>query len=147
MPTIDIGVDFSDVQDMDKFPVIPNGTYPVTARNIDAKPSSKGRPMLTWWFDAIDEATGDKASIPYNTVLPWEKDGEIDVSGCGMLVQVCKALGLPWTGKKLNTEDYIGRSGMAEIIQQRKQTKDPDTGAYVDDPSGDKVNAIKKFIY
>ena len=143
-PMIDLGVDYSDVQNEDIFTPLPNGTYDFITSSVEAKNSMAGRPMIKWTFTVNHE--GKEYKLFYNTVLPWEKDGEWDVGGVGMLVSVCKALGQPWTGKGLNTEDYVGVGGSCEVIQKPKQIKGSD-GVYADDPSGQVVNDIAKFVY
>lgn len=143
MPTIDLGVDFSDVQNEDIFDPLPNGTYDFITTSAEPKNSAAGRPMIKWVFTVNHEAKDYK--LFYNTVLPWEVDGEWVVSGVGMLVSVCKALGKPWSGKSLNLEDYLGLGGSCQVVQKPKQTKQMD-GSYADDPSGQVVNDIGKFL-
>jgi len=144
MPVIDLGVDYSSVEDMDKFDPMPNGTYEFSVASIEEKTSQKGRPMLKWTFRIPFD--GSERKLSYFTVLPWQKDGEWDLSGMGMLVSVTKALGRPWTGQSLSTEDFLGLGGQMEVVQKPKQIKGPD-GVYTDDPDGDVVNDIKKFVY
>ena len=143
MPTIDLGVDFEDVKNEDQFEPLPNATYDFTVASCEPKTALSGRPMIKWTFDIIYEGRARK--LFHNTVLPWTKDGELDVSGIGMLVAVCKALGRPWSGGQITTEDYLGLAGACEVYQKPKQVKDV-TGQYVDDPEGGVVNDIKKFV-
>ena len=144
MPVIDLGVDYSDVQDMDVFEPLPNGTYDFIVKSVEEKTAASGRPMLKWVFAVNHE--GKDYQLFYNTVLPWYHDGELDMGGVAMLVGTTKALGKPWTGQQLNTEDYIGAAGAAEVYQKPKQVKQAD-GSYADDPSGQAVNDIRKFVY
>ena len=144
MPTIDLGVDYTDVKDEDTFSPLPNGTFEFTVLAVEPKQSQKGRPMIKWTFLVNYEAKDYR--LFYHTVLPWEVNGQWEVGGVGMLVSVCKALGMPWTGKSINTEDYLGNSGTFEVIQKPKQSKQPD-GSYADDPNGGVVNDIGKFVY
>ena len=154
MTTIDLGVNFEDVKDADKFPVLPNGTYQFTVAKIDLKasgPASKipGRPMLVWTLTFTHPESGQKVNIFHNSVLPWLPPGqsELDISGVGMLVGVCKAVGLPWAGAQIDPTAYLGRSGHAVVSQRTKQIKDPaGTGLYVDDPNGAKNNNIDSFV-
>jgi len=148
MPVVDLYVDYTDVQDMDKFPIVPNGVYEFTVKGLEPKTAKSGRPMLLWTITVSDPETGQPVNVLNNTVLPWIPPGanEVDAGGVGMLVQSCKAVGMPWTGGKLATENYIGRSGKVELIQKPKQIQNEE-GQYVNDPSGEKVNAIKRFIY
>jgi len=148
MPEIDLGVNYDDVQDEDKFTVAPGGAYPFIVASIEPKTSGKGRPMLKWTLDFQFE--GKTLKIFNNTVLPWlnPETGDLDAGGVGMLVAQCKAVGLPWTGQKFVTEGYLGRGGTMNVIQQLRQVKDG-SGNYIDDPDGEQVNALAKkaFIY
>jgi len=149
MPVVDLHVNYEDVQDMDKFPVVPNGVYDFVIKALEPKSSkAKGRPMFLWTFTITDPETGQPTNILNNTVLPWIPPGEneVDASAVGMLVQTCKSVGMPWTGGKIATEDYVGRGGRFELIQKPKQIEDGE-GNWVNDPSGEKVNQVKKFIY
>jgi len=146
MPTINLGVDYEDVKNLDDFPVVPGGTYPFTIRVAKDGTTNAGRPKIFWGLEVIDPASNKPTSIPHNTVLPWMKDGEMDVSGVGMLVQICKAVGLPWTGKSLDTEAYLGRSGTVTVKIERRNKQDP-TGNWVPDPDGKEQNVVDKFIY
>lgn len=144
MPVIDLGVNFEDVKNLDSFDPLPNGDYQFVVSSIESKNSAAGRPMLKWTFNI--NHNGQDRKLFYNTVLPWQHDGELDTGGLGMLVQVTKALGKPWTGQALSTEDYIGLAGMCQVYQKPKQIRQPD-GTYADDTDGNVVNDIKKFIY
>lgn len=146
MPVIDLNVDFSDVQDEDVFQPLPPGTYSFRVQAIEQATSKAGRPMLKWTYAIVHE--GKEHKLSYYTVLPWMVDGKIETGGVGMLVSATKAVGIPWTGQQLVTEDYLGAEGTMEVVQKPKQVKDPETGKYVDDPDSDlKVNDIKKFVY
>ncbi|MFA5132904.1 MAG: DUF669 domain-containing protein [Candidatus Paceibacterota bacterium] len=146
MPTINLGVDYEDVKSLDEWIVVPGGTYSFVVRGIDEKKSKTGRPMLNWRIEVTDPVSQRPVSVFYNTVLPWMDNGELSVKGCGMLVSIAKAVGLPWTGKDLNTEDYIGRAGSV-VLKVSKAQKDDGTGKYVDDPDGKVRNEVEKFVY
>ena len=146
-PTIDLGVSYDDIKALDEFVVVPNGTYPFTVKALTEKKSAAGRPMINWQLEVIDPATTRPVSVFYNTVLPWMENGEMNVKGCGMLVSVSKAVGLPWTGQSLNTEDYIGRSGQVVLKITKMQKKNAATGVYEDDPDGKERNEVEKFVY
>jgi len=146
MPVIELNVDFSDVQDEDVFQPLPPGTYSFTVQSVEEATSQKGRPMLKWTYAIVHE--GKEYKLSYYTVLPWLVDGKIETGGVGMLVAATKAVGIPWTGQQLVTEDYLGAEGTMEVTQKPKQVKDPESGKYVDDPDSDqKVNDIKRFVY
>jgi len=145
MPVIDLNVDFEDVQDEDAFKPLPEGTYDFTVQSVEQATSKKGRPMLKWTYSIVHDKKEHKLS--YYTVLPWMVDGQVDTGGVGMLVGATKAVGIPWTGQQLVTEDYLGAKGSMIVSQKPKQVKGPD-GTYVDDPDSDTmVNDIKGFVY
>ena len=146
MPTINLGVNYDDVKDMDEFLVVPGGTYQYTVKSITEKTSQAGRPMLNWQLEVIDPVTTRPVTVFHTTVLPWMENGEMNVKGCGMLVAATKAVGLPWTGQSLNTEDYIGRSGSVALKVTKMQKKNAE-GKYEDDPDGKERNEVEKFIY
>jgi hypothetical protein len=102
--------------------------------------------MLNWQLEVIDPVTTRPVTIFHITVLPWMENGEMNVKGCGMLVAATKAVGLPWTGQSLNTEDYIGRSGSVALKVTKMQKKNAE-GKYEDDPDGKERNEVEKFIY
>jgi len=144
MPVIELGVNFEDVKHLDEFEPVPNGDYQFIVAGVESKNSQAGRPMLKWTLNVTHD--GKERKLFYNTVLPWVKDDGLDTGGLGMLVQITKALGKPWTGQALSTEDYIGLAGMCQVIQKPKQVKQLD-GSYAVDPEGGVTNDIKKFIY
>uniref|UniRef100_A0A6M3LCV9 DUF669 domain-containing protein n=1 Tax=viral metagenome TaxID=1070528 RepID=A0A6M3LCV9_9ZZZZ len=146
MPVIDLGVNFEDVKDQDVFEPMPVGTYDFTVASVESKSSATGRPMLKWTLDVSHD--GKARKLFNNTVLPWNnpQTGQLDIGGVGMLVAQCKAVGLPWSGGALSTEDYVGRGGQVKVSQKTKQVKSAD-GTYVDDPNGQIVNDIQGFEY
>lgn len=150
MPEIDLGVDFSDVKDEDKYPVVPNGTYPFIVKGVESvRSQNTNRPMLKWKLEITDPQTQRPLVITHNTVLPWTPPGgtELVTSGVGMLVQICKAIGKPWTGKTIQTEEYLGQTGRVMIVQAVRNIKDPATGQYIPDPDGDVRNEVSGFDY
>lgn len=154
MPTIDLGVNYEDVKDEDQFAPMPNGTYEFTVAEVDVQASKSstppGRPMLKWTLKFPFE--NSERQLSTYTVLPWVVDEDQIVSGVGQLVAITKAIGQPWVGQKIVTEDYLGKKGKAVIKQKQSQMKDddgnsPTFGTYIDDPDGGLVNDIKKFVY
>lgn len=152
MPTVDLGVDFEDVKDSDQIQPMPAGVYEFQVESVEPKTASTGRPMLKWTLSIINNEEFKGRKLFNNTVLPWTnpQTGEKDINVFGLVAQ-CKAVGVPWTGMSLNTEDYVGRPGQVEVVQKKKQTKqiNPDTGQeeWMDDDDAPPVNDIKKFIY
>jgi len=154
MPVVDLGVNYDDIKHMDEFPTVPDGAYDFTVKEVTETQSQGGRPMLKWKISTLHPDTGQDVNIFHNTVLPWIPPGETEmsVSGCGMLVAIAKAVGLPWTGGSLNTEDYVGRTGNVNLRLKTRQIDSGQTDAngkkvYIDDPSGKETNEIVSFNY
>jgi hypothetical protein len=147
MPVVDLGVDYTDVQNEDKFEPLPGGTYDFTIAAVESKQSAKGRPMIKWKLAVNHD--GQRRVLFYNTVLPWDnpETGELDAGGVGMLVGLCKAVGKPWTGSSIDTDSYVGLGGTAEVVQKPGRSQDPATGEWVEDPNADPQNDVKKFVY
>jgi len=148
MPIVDLNVDFSQVQDEDKYPVVPNGEYDFTIVACDHATTQAGRPQIKWRLEVMDPDTNKPVKIGYNTVLPWvTPEGKQDAGGVGLLVSLCKAVGLPWTGTQLDTDDYIGRIGRAVVVQKPGRVQNEEGKWVNDDDPSNKVNDIKKFVY
>lgn len=153
---IDLGVDFENVKDEDKFPLLPTGAQPFVVEKIEkvlTGPNAKtpNRPMLKWTLGFNHPEKGTHMQLTFNAVLPWipPNTTEMDVSGVGQLVAICKAVGLPWAGQKLDPTAYLGRGGTANIIQ-RKRNKQNEEGKWVEDPNSDPQNDFdrnKPFVY
>ena len=155
MPTINLGVSYEDIKDLDKFPVLPAGSHPFTIRSVSlikTGPSSKtpGRPMLKAMLEFVDPATGSPFQMSYNAILPWVPPGEteLDISGIGNFSGLLKVAGITWEGEdfELNTDEFVGVAGVAKIVQRPGRTRD-ESGQWVDDPNADPVNEIKGFDY
>lgn len=153
MPVVDLGVDYEDVKNQDIMDPMPIGTYEFQVESVEEKAAATtGRPMLKWTLKVINNEEYRNRKLFNNTVLAWidPKTGEQDSNVFGLVAQ-CKAVGVPWTGKNLNTEDYVGRTGQVTVIQKKKQTLQINhkTGVeeYVNDDDAPLVNEIKRFIY
>ena len=153
MPVVDLGVDFDDVKDQDIIEPMPVGTYEFQVESVEETTASEsGRPMLKWVHNIINHPEYNGRKLFNNTVLPWvdPKTGERDINVFGLVAQ-CKTLGVPWQGRALNTEEYVGLVGKCEVKQVPKRVKelDPESGKvkWVDDTTVPAMNEIKKFIY
>ena len=159
MPTINLGVNFDSIKDADKFPLLPIGPAQFFVQKIEQTASksekNNGRPMLAWTLSFTHPEKGITIPLTYWTLLPWIRPGttEIDLSGCGNLVAICKATGKPWAGTDIDTDAYLGSTGTANIIQSKRRMKDPNdlTGQkWIEDPNSDPQNDFdrnKPFVY
>lgn len=115
MPTIELGVDFNiakEEDDKNRQPLKP-GVYTMTCVAVEMGESKKGRPMLI--FDLETSSNSDAASNgkKFKSFCPLPHNG--DNSGIGFLLNVTKALGKPWVGNQITTEDYIGLQCAANL--------------------------------
>lgn len=125
---IDLGLDFEKaeaiVAEQRRAPT--PGDY--TLQCTDIKPGVSGdqskvpgRPMLNFELSIVNNADFSGKKVFYNTMLPYAdplNGNKLLTSGLGFLVDLTKALGQPWTGGKLRTEDYIGRTCNATLGQE-----------------------------
>jgi len=148
MPVINLGVNYDDVKHLDEFKTVPDGTYSFYIKGVEAKKSSSGRDMLTWQLAVNHPEDNAEVVVFYNTPLPSidPNTGEVNTSGLGFLVSLCKSVGKPWDGGNINTDEYVGSGGTVRIKEVPRQVAD-ETGTYVDDPSGKKRNEVDKFVY
>lgn len=123
MPIIDMAsVPQEEVEKMDDFELLDSGTYEFQVRGIDSTQTGEasktpGRPMLKWELEIVNHPEYQGRRVFYNTVLPWVNQGQLDTSGCGLLVAVTKGVGKPWTGAAINTDEYLGLTGQVVIGQ------------------------------
>ena len=124
MPLIEVGVDFNAAEEATKIQPLPEGDYEFqieSAEIVQCGENSKtpGRPMVKWTLRTInaDDPQHNNRPLFYNTPLPWTnpQTGEFDDSALGFLVALTKAVGRPWNGTSLNTDEYIGLTGLMRV--------------------------------
>lgn len=125
---IEIGVDFAQAEKevAEARQPAPEGDYTVQVEQITPGTGKEsGRPKLNWQLTIVGHPEWSGKKVFYNTSLPWMKDGRLETSGINFLVDLCKALGQPWTGGKLMTESYIGRTCKARLAVRQDQNGNP----------------------
>lgn len=115
MPEIEIGIDF-DTAEKASGP-IPDGDYDVQLvdSNLgETGPNSKvpGTPKIDWIFEVINNSHSDYngRKLFMTTVL--------SSNGAGILVSLTKALGKPWSGTKIDTDDYLQHTCKAKVVTE-----------------------------
>ncbi len=115
MPVIEIGVDFNKAQIESEKVMLPApaGVYALQVLNIESGVTQKGKGRLMWIMQVVNstDPTFNGKKVNYFTNIPTATE----LSGIGFLVQVTKALGKPWGGTSINTDDYIGSMCKANI--------------------------------
>lgn len=149
MPEIDLGLEFGEVKDEDKFDPMPLATYEFQILSYEMRETQSGknagRPGISWVLAVINHSEFTGRQVFYNTPLPWEKDGQRDISGIGFLVALAKAVKREWTGGKITPEEYVGLIGEVALKQKAKQELNPETQKYED--TDEIINVVKKFVY
>ena len=115
MVEIALGMDFSKAEEKseEEKRVLPSGTYDLNCTGCKPGVYSKTkRPFIEFQFEVINDQEWNGKKLRHTCPLPWEGNN----SGIGFLVDTTKALGNPWTGDSLNTEDFVSRSCRANII-------------------------------
>lgn len=115
MPVIDLGINFETAAvEAEKFRnPAPDGIYQLQCKSCGVHISDKGNQSLEWIFSIVncpDQAINGKRVRKY-TALP--SGGSL--SGIGFLVDITRALGRPWSGAQLTTEEYIGLTCTANL--------------------------------
>ena len=122
MPTIELGMTCTDAQEQANkdFEILPIGSYTMVCTSVEQATSKNGRPRLDFMLEVVENGNPDfnGKGIRYFAPLPHEGN----TKGMGFLTQVCVALGKPWAGASLNTEDYQGRTCTANVEQNPSKT-------------------------
>lgn len=123
MPQIDLGCSTDQAQEqMERDQLkLPPGSYKMLCVACELGQTKKGRPQLTFELEVIEHSNPDfnGKKLFYYAPLP---DGT-NMKGIGFLVNITKALGKPWEGTKMNTEDYLTRSCVANVEPDGEYTK------------------------
>lgn len=150
MPTINLGVNYDDIKDLDKFPVLPNGNYECTIKSVQLTNSKKGRPMLKCMLEFIDPSNNQPFQTGFYAVMPWIRPGETetDISGLGNLVGLLKVTGTEGfkPGSDIDIDSWVGTRTVAKVVQVPGRTQD-ENGEWVNDLNADPTNDIKGFVY
>lgn len=115
MPFVEVGLDFESAEKISG--PIPEGDYDVQVTSVtlgETGPNSKvpGSPMLKWEFEVINSSNVNLNGRKLFLNMPIPRG---DGKGLNFLVATCKALGRPWSGQGLNTDDYLGRTCKAKV--------------------------------
>ena len=114
-PIVEMGVDFNLAQKQAELATAPAPTsvYTLQVTSVEAGVSKKGRGRLMWMLqivNAVDPSLNGK-KVSYFTNIPTHDD----MTGVGFVVQLTKALGKPWNGTTLNTDEYLGLTATANV--------------------------------
>lgn len=107
-PIIELGVNFTTAQEASNALMLPapTGVYQLQVNGIELGQTKKGKQRLMWIMQIVNstDSSLNGKKVSYFTNIP----SAVDVSGVGFLVQITNALGKPWSGSVINTDDYLG---------------------------------------
>src|SRR3990167_6368876 len=127
MPEIEIGLNFlvAEKEAEEGLKPVPPADYSFLVEGVEIKASGEmsktpGRPYLNWTLSIINHPEYSGKKLFYSSPLPWQNplSGKLETSGINFLVDMCKSLGQPWSGERIQTEMYIGRTGTARVSQK-----------------------------
>lgn len=114
-PIVEMGVDFNLAQKQSSLAMspAPAGVYTLQVISVEGGVSKRGKGRLMWMLQIVNatEPTLNGKKVSYFTNIPTADD----MTGVGFVVQLTKALGKPWNGTSLNTDDYIGLTASANV--------------------------------
>ncbi len=115
MVEINLGLshDEGEAQAKEAMKVLPPGTYELVCTGC--KPgvyATSKRPHLEFEFEVVNDSEYSGKKLRHTCPLPENGNN----SGIGFLTEVTRALGNPWTGASIMTEDYLQRGCSANVI-------------------------------
>ena len=125
------------------FTPLPVNDYILMIDSIEQRVSRSGRPGLNIKCSVINDPKYTGRIVFYSCPLPWINNGEIDASGGGFLISLFKGIGMEWKGTEFDTDDLIGQSFKAHVIQKPRVRG----SAPVLDTNGNQIidNDVKKI--
>ena len=151
MSIIDLGITAKDAEKAGtggNFPPLPEDDYELSIHGAEQRQWPSGRPNLNVRFDVINHPQFTGRVVFKSYPLPWiNTRGEEDSGGIGMLHSLFTGCGTSWEDTSFDTEDLIGATCKARVIQKARMTKNGD-GELVEvtDENGNPVfdNDIRK---
>ena len=120
MPTVKIGTAFAEGEEISEKQrlKLPDDAYVIMCTECVSTTSSKGNPQLQFTFETQNNPNPDYNGKKLMYWAPLPHDG--NNKGIGFLVDVTRALGKPWEGDSLNTEDYPTRTCTVNVIVDKE---------------------------
>jgi hypothetical protein len=101
---------------------VPEGTYELQVKTIEAKDSSKGNPMLVVTFKILDSDYPNAFPVRHWFQLPYQgKDPDVDYQNRLELKRFLKSFSIPEQDGGFDTDDAIGQVGTVRLIQQTNE--------------------------
>jgi len=113
MSPVDLGISYDEAEKESGFEPLPVKDYDFQITEANPDETSKGRPMLVWRLEVINDPELHGRSWLYNTPLPWTdpETQQFTSKGIGLLYALCEGVGRPWEGSNLDENSMIGLQG------------------------------------
>ncbi len=114
MVEINLGLSHEEAnaESQEAMKTLPPGAYDLSCTGCKPDQYGSGRPCIQFEFEVVNHAEFNGKKLRHSCPLPYQGSN----SGIGFLVDVTTAMGVPWTGASINTEDYVSRSCRANVI-------------------------------
>jgi hypothetical protein len=135
---------FEIAEEVSRLEPVEPGVYEFVVDRIDDSNTSEGRPRWLVLLRIINNPRYGNRVLVYNVVLPWVNPatGQWDVSGIGLLTQLCNGVGKRWIGDLKRDEvklalknSLAGATGFMRV--GHRTYNDPTTGEKV------KANSVR----
>ena len=121
MAKIELGMDFNTADNAvkEERKSVPTGTYRSRCFKCELtqtgpKSKSPGRPMLVFHMELVNAGEFDGKEFRYWAVLPH---GDVQ-TGLGNLIAATTALGKPWEGSSIDTDDYLMKEAEINLMEE-----------------------------
>ena len=121
MAKVELGMDFNSAQGAvdEERKQVPTGTYrgrcfKCELTQTGPKSKSPGRPMLVFHMELVNAGEFDGKEFRYWAVLPH---GDTQ-TGLGNLIAATNALGKPWEGSSIDTDDYLSKEAEINLVNE-----------------------------
>lgn len=89
--------------------LLPVGPHKFICKDCKPTESKKGNAQLEWTLESVEESD---PSLNGKTIKVWTS---LSDKAVGFLVDITSAFGIPWEGKQLDTDKYIGQTCVANV--------------------------------
>ena len=130
MSPISLGIDFAELEQMAKPPLLPDGTYEGAVEKIEDGTQSTGRPMWFVRVRILNRPDLGNRQVTHMVTLPWQdptQGGQWDYSNTFSLVNLINGVHMQVAGKNIpDKEAFYGKTGILKV-GHRPRKDDPET--------------------
>jgi hypothetical protein len=119
MSPISLGIDFSELEQLAKPPLVPDGTYEGTVEEIKETNWASGRPAWFVRIRILNRPDIKNPLVSQSVGLPWQdpaQGGQWDYSNTFSLVNLINGVHMQVAGKNIpDKESFYGKSGIIKV--------------------------------